>query len=425
MDRNLIIFLCMLAVFAVGVMRFKLPAGISLVLASVVGSLAAGEGLPVRHFVEGAFAFFDPILIIAVGMIFMEAMTRDGILAGISIAILKTFHRWPTIMVLAIALFVMLPGMLTGLSTMCILTTGALAMPVLIAIGIPRIAVGSLMVILSVCGAVAPPICLPAMIIGGGADMPYVGLAKPLLLASFPVAIAAVLPYRFKYVRKIDVDEVLAKLAFAGTARRGALDFVPILFVIVYMFGETMFSRHFPRLGIPLIFAIGIAMNGAIGLIRGRKADILGLAGEGIRKALPVMAILIGVGVFLQILTLTGIRGYLTTAAFFLPDALKYGIALLMPFLGSAFGAASIIGVPLLYVFIERNVLVVTASLVMMASVGDVMPPPSLLCAYTAQLLEEKNHFKILRQSLPIIVFAMAWALLMLIFAKDIANLIL
>jgi hypothetical protein len=58
----------------------------------------------------------------------------------------------------------------------------------------------------------------------------------------------------------------------------------------------------------------------------------------------------------------------------------------------------------------------------MMASVGDVMPPPSLLCAYAAQMLNEKNHFKILRQSAPAILFAMLWALLMLIYAADIAN---
>jgi hypothetical protein len=163
-------------------------------------------------------------------------------------------------------------------------------------------------------------------------------------------------------------------------------------------------------------------MSAAIGVLKGTKIDFFGAAGEGLRKALPVMAILIGVGVFLQTITLTGIRGYLTTSAFFLPDALKYGIALMMPLLGSAFGSASIIGVPLLYVFIGRNELVVTASLVMMASVGDVMPPPSLLCAYAAQMLGEKNHFKILRQSAPVIVFAMLWALLMLIYAADIAN---
>ncbi len=424
MEYNLIVFLCMLAVFAVGVMRMKLPSGVSLVIASMVGTLAAGEGLPARHFVEGAFAFFDPILIIAVGMVFMETMARNGVLAGISVGILKTFHRRPTIMILAIALFVMLPGMLTGLSTMCILTTGAMAMPVLIAMGMPRLAVGSLMVILSVCGGVAPPICLPAMIIGGGADMPYIGLTKPLLLVSIPVAIAAALPFRFKYLRKINLEEVLKKLEFAGTERCRAFDYVPIAFVIVYMFGETAFARHFPRLGIPLIFAAGVAMSAAISLMTGRKMDFLGATGEGLRKALPVMAILIGVGVFLQTITLTGIRGYLTTSAFFLPDTLKYGIALIMPFIGSAFGAASIIGVPLLYVFIGRNDLVVTASLVMMASVGDVMPPPSLLCAYAAQMLNEKNHFKILRQSAPVIIFAMLWALLILIFAKHIANVI-
>lgn len=424
MDRNLIIFLGMIVLFAAGVMRLRLPAGVSLVIASMAGTLAAGEGLPVRHFVEGAFAFFDPILIIAVGMIFMETMARNGVLAGISVAILRIFHRSPTLMILAIALFVMLPGMLTGLSTMCILTTGALAMPVLLAMGMPPLAVGSFLVILSVCGGVAPPICIPAMIIGGGADMPYIGLTRPLLLVSIPVALVAALPYRFMYLRKIDVDEVLGKLEFAGTARRGALDFLPILFVIVYMIGETMLSRHFPQLGIPLIFAVGVVMSGAISRIKGSGIDILGISGDGLRKALPVMAILIGVGVFLQALTLTGIRGYLTTSAFFLPDALKYGIALTMPFLGSAFGSASIIGVPLLYVFIGRNELVVTASLVMMASVGDVMPPPSLLCAYAAQMLNEKNHFKILRKLVPIILFAMLWALLMLIYAGDIANLI-
>ncbi len=424
MSYHLIIFLVMLAVFAIGVIRLRLPAGLSLVLASVVGALIGGEGLPVRHFVEGAFAFLDPILIVAVGMIFMETMARNGVLADISVGIVRVFHRWPTVMIMAIALFVMLPGMLTGLATMCILTTGALAMPVLLAMGMPRLAVGSLMVMLSVCGGVAPPVCLPAMIIGGGADMPYIGLTKPLLLVSLPVAMAVALPYRFKYLRKIDVHEVLKKLEFAGTARRGKLDFLPILFVIVYMFGESMFYKYIPRLGIPLIFAVGVMMSAAISLATGKKVDILGASGAGLGKAMPVMAILVGVGVFLQILTLTGVRGFLTTNAFFLPDALKYGIVAMMPFLGSAFGSASIIGVPLLYVFIGRNELVVTSSLVMMASLGDLMPPPSLLCAYAAQMLNVKNHFAILRQSVPIVVFAMVWSLLMLIFAREIANVI-
>jgi GntP family gluconate:H+ symporter len=420
MSYELIILLAMLAVFVLGVFKLKMPAGLCLMLAGVVGALVGGEGLPVRHLVEGGFAFFDPILIIAVGMIFMEMMGRHGVLSSISVGMLRLLHRWPTVLMLAIVVFVMLPGMLTGLATMCILTTGALAMPILIAMGMPRLAAGSLIVMLSVCGEVAPPICIPAMIIGGGVDMPYIGLAKPLLLASFPIAVVLAVVYRYRHIKRFDVNEVLAELAFAKEVKHGALGYLPMIFVIVYMIGETVFHEIFPHLGIPLIFAIGII----IGLITGGTRDLLEVARAGLRKAMPVMAILVGVGVFLQILALTGVRGYLTVNALFLPDTLKYLIAAMMPFLGSAYGSASIIGVPLLYVFIGKNELVVTSSLVLMASMGDLMPPPSRLCAYAAQMLDEKNHFKILRTSIPAIVFAMIIGLAILIFAGEIADLI-
>jgi len=132
--------------------------------------------------------------------------------------------------------------------------------------------------------------------------------------------------------------------------------------------------------------------------------------------------ILVGVGMFLQILTLTGIRGYLAVSALQLPDAIKYMAASIMPFMGSAYASASVIGVPLVYVFIGKSAIVVTASLVMMAALGDLMPPPSLLCAYAAQTVEVKNHFKILKQSIIPIVFSMITALIVLIFAEEISR---
>ena len=415
----------MLAMFVLGVIKLKLPAGVSLMLAGVVGALVGGEGLPLRHLVEGAFGFFEPILIIAVGMIFMELLKSRGVLASISVGSLKAFHRFPTLLIIALAVFVMFPGMMTGLATMSILTTGALALPLLIAMGMPRLSAGSLVVMLSVCGEVAPPICVPAMIIGGGVDMPYIGLAKPLLLASFPIAIILSLVYRFKYLGRVDLDEITRKLEFGGEKLQSRLDFIPLIFVIVYMVGETMLHGYFIHLGIPLIFAIGILMIVAISIFTGGGVSIFKVSGAGMKKAMPVMAILAGVGIFLDKLTLTGVRGYLTVNALFLPDALKYSIAMMMPFLGSAYGSASIIGVPLLYVFIGKNELVVTSGLVLMASLGDLMPPPSLLCSYAAQMLKEKNHFKILRRSLWPIIFALIFGLLILIFATQIANIIL
>ena len=50
----------------------------------MVGALAAGEGLPLRHLVEGAFTYIDPILIIATAMVFMASLEKSGALGSIS-----------------------------------------------------------------------------------------------------------------------------------------------------------------------------------------------------------------------------------------------------------------------------------------------------------------------------------------------------
>ena len=89
------------------------------------------------------------------------------------------------------------------------------------------------------------------------------------------------------------------------------------------------------------------------------------------------------------------------------------------------FASASVIGVPLVYVFIGKSTLIVTAALVLLAALGDLMPPPSLLCAYSAQIVEEKNHFRILKVCLIPIALSMAIAIVILIFAQQISNILL
>lgn len=418
MSMELIILISMLAVFAASVFVFKMPAGVSLILSAVAGALIGGEGLPIRHLVEGGFGFLEAILIIATAMIFMKTTEANGVLARISLWIVKTFHKSPTLLMLVIVLFVMFPGMLTGLSSTCVLTTGMLVAPILLAIGIPRLAAGSLIAMAAVFGEVAPPISIPAMIIGGGVDMPYIGLTVPLLLVSIPPAIFTALYFRFRFVKKIDINSVMQKLDQVDTGKGGFLTTIPLIFVIFYMIGEIVLHEYLPHLGVPLIFTLGTIMNFAVS----PKIPIIKISREALRLALPVIAILVGVGMFLQILTLTGVRGYLAVSALKLPDAFRYLAASLMPFMGSAYASASVIGVPLIYVFIGKSAIVVTASLVMMAAMGDMMPPPSLLCAYAAQTVGVKNHFSILKQSIIPMLFSMAIALLVLIFAENIAS---
>jgi TRAP-type C4-dicarboxylate transport system permease large subunit len=421
MSIELIILICMLSTFAVSIFFLKMPAGVALMLAAIVGGLIGGQGIPVRHLVEGGFGFLEAIMIISTAMIFMRVMEDTGALAGISKGILKIFHRNPTILILAITIFVMFPGMLTGLSSTCILTTGALVAPILIAIGMPRLAVGALIAMAAVFGEVAPPISIPVMIIGGGVDMPYIGFTVPLLLASFPPAILTALYFRFRYLPKYDIEQVREYMKGQEGEKYSFKLYLPLFFVILYMIGEIGFHQYVPHLGVPLIFMIGALL----GLLTKKGVKLIAVSRKAITSAMPVMAILIGVGMFLQILALTGVRGYLAVTALGLPESLRYFAAGLMPFMGSAYASASVIGVPLVYVFIGKSTLIVTAALVLMAALGDLMPPPSLLCAYSGQIVGEKNHFKILKICLIPIALSMTIGILILIYAQQISNFLL
>ncbi len=420
MSFELILLLIMLGGFAAGVFLFKLPAGVSLMIASVIGALFAGEGIPLRHIVEGGFGFFEAIIIIAAAMIFMKVVEATGALSSISYYMIKYFHRYPTLLFIIIIVFIMFPGMLTGLSSACILTTGALVVPALLAMGLPKKAAGSLIAMAAVFGEIAPPISIPVMIIGGGVDMPYIGFNGPLFLASFPPAVITAIYFRKRYLRNFDVDEVLSKLEKPVYDRFGMKLYIPLYFVVVMLFAEQVFPEFMPHLGVPLVFILGIFTS----FKTGKKFNVIDLGQSAIRSAMPVMAILVGVGMFLQILTLTGVRGYLAVSALQLPEEVKYLAAVIMPFFGSAYASASVIGVPLVFVFLGKNSIVVASALALMAAMGDLMPPPSLLCAYAGQMVKEANHFKILQTSIIPIIITIIVSLLMIYFAGDIGQML-
>jgi gluconate:H+ symporter, GntP family len=256
------------------------------------------------------------------------------------------------------------------------------------------------------------------MIIGGGVDMPYVGFGLPLFLVSFPPAVLIAIYFRLRYLPEYKINEVLAYLKQSDDKKYSFKLYVPLFFVVIYMLAEVRFHEYLPQLGVPFIFIIGAMM----GLLTKKGIKLIDASRKALRSAMPVMAILVGVGMFLQILALTGVRGYLAVIALDLPVSLRYFAAGLMPFIGSAYASSSIIGVPLVYVFIGKSTLMVTSALVLMASLGDMMPPPALLCAYAGEITGEKNHYRILKMSLIPVAITMLFAIVVLIYAQEISN---
>ena len=181
--------LAMVAAFGALAVVARWPVGVSLVVAAWLGATLNGYYLPFRHLVEGAFSYLDPILVIATAMIFMRTLADGGALASVGRAIDRSLGSRPLLLLPALMLVVMFPGMMTGSSTAAVLTTGAMAASIAVGLGLVRERAGAFVAMGSILGMVAPPVNIPAMLIGGGIDLPFVGFAGPLAVLAFPLAL--------------------------------------------------------------------------------------------------------------------------------------------------------------------------------------------------------------------------------------------
>ena len=423
MNLQLITFLVMVAIFMLGCFLLKLPVSVSLVLSSIGGALAAGEGFPVRHFVEGTFSYIDTILIICSAMVFMKVIEASGALDALCSLIIRKFHKHPALLLIFIMFVIMFPGMITGSSTAAVLSGGSIMAPVLLTMGIDPVSTAAIIAMGGLMGMVAPPVNLPAMIIGGGIDTPFVGFGVPLVLLAFPVAIFSVLFLGLKSVRQMDYETVAPTLNQELSSQYGFRIYLPILLLVVLMC-LTKIVKVIPDVGMPVMFLV----SAALGLFTGKKIKVLDAVQEAVHTSLPVMGILMGVGMFIQIMTLTGVRGFIVSVCLGLPEQLLYlAAAISIPLFGavSSFGAASVLGVPFTLAFLNGNTIVTIAGLSLIASLGDMMPPTALAGIFAAKVTPGVDSYtSVLKRCAIPMAAVMVWGLIFVIFSSRIAGLI-
>lgn len=422
MSQELIIFLGMIIVFTFSCFKLKLPVSIAMVLSAVTGTLISGNGIPVRHLVEGMFGYIDTILVIATAMIFMKTIQEIGTLNALSASILKKFHSTPWVLLIFLMIVSMFPGMITGSSTAAVLTAGSIVAPILMLVGIPIVETATIIAIGGILGMIAPPVNVPAMIIGGGIDMPYVGFTIPLLLLTIPVAIFTVLYLGLKYVKKINYDEIKSKINLEDIEKYGWKLYLPIILGVVLMVLGKVIPTIF-NLGMPLIFLI----SALVGLFCGKKVNFIAVSKEAIKETLPVLGILMGVGMFIQVMTLTGVRGFIVVNSLSLPPAMIYvAMAITIPLFGavSSFGAASVLGVPFLMVFLAQNQIITASSISFIAGLGDLMPPTALAGIFAAQVVGLKDYSLVLKKSIVPALVIIVYSILFIVFSKEIASII-
>ena len=354
----------------------------------------------------------------------MKVVQYNGMMDTITRWLIEKYYSKPALLIVGLSFIVVFPGMITGSSTAAVLTAGVLVSPVLIYMGLPKEITAAVVAMAAVFGEAAPPVNVNALIIGGGIDLPYIGFTLPLLLLTVPLIIATSLFLSRKYLKVFNFEKIKDNLPDSYLADFGIRLFLPAIVLVVFMVREAFLPKLFPTLGMPVYFLLAAI----VGIFSGKKFNFLKISQEAVHDALPVLGILMGVGMFIQVMTLTGVRGYIVINCLSLPPYLLYlGIALSIPLFGavSAYGSASVLGVPFALALLESNPVITVAALSQLAALGDLMPPTALAGIFAAQIVGEKNYFKVLKYCILPAIITAVWSIVIMIFANALAKILL
>lgn len=403
------LFIVMVGSF-VGLAALRLPISIALLFSSIVGAVISNT-FSISRLVEGAFGYFDAILIIATAMIFMNSIKESGLLKNAADAITFSFQRYPRTLLIMMTLFIMSAGMITGSSTAAVLTTGAIAFPVLTSLGLDRKASGALIAMSSIFGMIAPPVNIPVMIIGQGVDMPYIGFTYPLLWLTVPLALLTALLLAGRSVKRVNIE--------VRKEKPRLILYIPFLLLIALNILDALRITSF---GLSLIFIIcALSAN-----LTAKKFNFLKTSIKALSEALPILSILAGVGMFIEVMTMSGVRGFIVSSLISIPTPLLYiTIGVGIPAFGavSSFGAASVLGVPFLLAFLGGNDIIVASALSLVAGLGDMVPPTALAGIFASHVVGERNYFVILKKSFAALVSVAVFGVATVAFSRTLSGL--
>ncbi len=408
------------------VTKQRIPLAINLFVCMIAGAAATGFGFPLRHLFEGPVWYIYINLVIFTGMIFLNGMREAGNLNCIAWDILTKFRNYPSIVLILIMALLFFPGMVTGVGTAAVLSTGMVAVTILNVVGIPRVKAGAIIAMLTTIGAAAPPVNLPAIIIASGINMPYEGFTNILWVLTIPTGLFTVFYLGYRSYKKPTLEYIAQSME--KPARKGAITpYVPLLVVIILFVLIRAFPGKFPDLITPLVFMIGSLIT----LFTGKKYHYVKACKQAVSGGIfSTVALIFVVGTVVQVTTLTGAKGLLVLGSLTMGTAslwLMYlAVAITLPLLGGVLthlGASVILGIPFTLALLTQNVIVVVAALSMICVLAQVIPPSALGGYFAQALVGEPNYGGILKLCILPIIVCIIFSLIVLHFANPFAAL--
>lgn len=421
------IILAVMVVVYIITKALRVSTELSMFAAAIAGALVGGFGIPARHIVEGAFTYLDIILIFITATLFMNILKESGGVAFVVRGILRKFHRKKAVLFFLITLLLLIPGALTGAGSVTVLITGSMIAVVLSYMGISKPKTAAIIFILAGLSAAAPPVSLWAMLTAAGVNMPYVGFFLPLLIPCLLLSLLTI--FILGWSRKpVNLEKALEELPEAPPKMNWFRVLLPFLVFLFLVVAGRIWPHSLPVLGLPLMFMIAAFISL---LLSPMKLNFLKISRDTVHQLLPLIGTLTCVGILVQVMTLTGVRGLIAITTVTLPlAAVLLTLFFVLPVSEAVlmWGAAPVLGVPLVLLFntIGLNPIVALAGMSVIWPLGDALPPTAIIGRLIHETMEMKEPYShLLKYCLIPAVIIMAVGTLMVVYSKKLSFLTL
>jgi TRAP-type C4-dicarboxylate transport system permease large subunit len=414
------IFAIAIALFLLLHFALRAPLPLSFIVVAIVTALIGDFGIPFRHLVEGGFGFINLVLALFAGAFFGHMMRGSGAADAAAAGILRLSGDRRLLLLTLAALPLFVVGMFVGLSGVAVLAAGVVAVPALRQSGFDDATMAAFIAVMATAGMIAPPMNVPAMLIADGVNMPWTNTNRALLALALPLAAAALVWFTV-WQGPTKPRSAPAQSSLAACLR----GFAPLLLIVAIWIAVRLFPTVLIDPASPLILVIG-GLAALPMLPKGelRKVAMATFSGTPLLLA----AVLVTVGILVQIMTLTGVRGWLVVSTMSLTVPWNYvSLALGMPLLGGALTAMSVsdvIGVPAAFSFIGQDMIINVAALSAIASLAEFVPPTAIAAALSCYVVGGGSIGQVIRRAWPPMAVLLVVALLMLVFARQLTGIL-
>lgn len=436
--HSIAVLVVIAAVFALA-KRMKVSTELSMFLGALFGALAhmllpkgvdprssIGIAELLRHIVEGAFTYYDVCLIFMSATFFMALFKESGGVAFIVRKIVRSFAQKRMICLLLLTFVMLVPGAITGSGATTVLTVGALVGSVLAAMGVPETRRVALIFMLAAMSAAAPPINLWAMMAAAGANMPYVGFAKPLMILSVAGALFSTF-YLAGRGDAVDTEKALSQLPEAPEGWNWLKASLPFVTLIALVLAGRIWPHSFPTVGLPLIFIICALVTVILSPV---KLKIMDVATDTVKNLLGLVGIMVVVGSLIQVMALSGSRGLISLAVVTLPMTVLFAtLWIILPLSEGLvqYAVAPLIGVPLIMLFNMKGLdpIISLSAWAVIWPLGDCLPPTAVVGRATVMEMNYKGRYfgEFVKACIVPSLFIALLCTLFLIYSKNLAFL--